>query len=203
VRRWLGGPDDQHTYLPGAREPGPEPGRYVVQDVVCGLDLFRRLRTRGQLRGEEGIDDLRRALALVRGEPFTDLRPHGWDWLLEGDRDDQIAVATIADVAHILTTRALSEGDLDLAKFSAEKGYLGAPYDESACLDVIAVEKALGHDDEAERRLREHLSRTDDDLGPVDPPDATTQIIRQRTSNTHVLTSSQMRPWCEKSAHGP
>ena len=181
VRRWLGGPDDQHTYLPGAREPGHESGRYVVQDVVCDLDLFRRLRTRGQMRGADGIEDLRRALALVRGEPFTDLRPHGWDWLLEGDRHDQIAVAAIADVAHILTTRGLCEGDLDLAKFAAEKGYLAAPYDESACLDMIAVEKALGHDEEAERRLRQHLSRTDDDLGPVDPPDATTQIIRQRS----------------------
>jgi hypothetical protein len=144
------------------------------------MDLFRRLRTRGQSRGAAGIDDLRLALTLVSGEPFTDLRATGWSWLLDNERHDHLMSCAIVDSAHIVTTHALAGGDLDLARFSAETAYRAAPYDETSRLDLIAVDKALGQDEEAERLLAEGvLNRSDDDLGPIKIPDHTEQIIRQ------------------------
>ncbi|MGZ6583129.1 MAG: LysM peptidoglycan-binding domain-containing protein [Solirubrobacteraceae bacterium] len=181
VRKWLGGPDAQHLYLPDAREIGQGAGRYIVRDIICDLDLFRRLRARGQSRGAAGIDDLRLALNLVTGEPFSDLRPNGWGWLLDGDRHDHIAAAAIVDTAHIVTTHALTVGDLDLAGFAAQKGYVAAPYEETPRLDLIAVDQALGAHERAEDRLQaDILNRSDDDLGPIEPPERTTRIVRQR-----------------------
>jgi len=64
--------------------------------------------------------DLECALQLVSGEPFSDLREAGWSWLLEGERLDHILTCAIVDVAHIVTTHALTVDDTDLARAAAE-----------------------------------------------------------------------------------
>jgi hypothetical protein len=156
--------------------------------VLSDLDLFRRLRERGQRRGAVGIQDLQAALGLVAGEPFSDLRSEGWTWLLDGDRIDQIMTAAIADVAHIVTTHALAAGDIDLARFAAQAGYRGAPYDETVQLDLVAVEAASGNDDAARRRLTDNvLNRSDDELGPIEPPPRTAQVIGRRGWKEHPV----------------
>lgn len=184
LRAWLGrDPVTGRPYLPNARQTHESgvPATYAVHDVLSDIDLFRRLRTRGQSRGAAGIDDLKTALSLVTGEPFSDLRPSGWGWLLEGDRLDHIMACSIVDTAHIVTTHGLALGDLDLARFSAETAYRAAPYDETSRLDLIAVANAAGDTADADRQLIEGvLNRSDDDLGPIDLPDRTAAIIRQR-----------------------
>ncbi|QBX57290.1 LysM peptidoglycan-binding domain-containing protein [Nocardioides seonyuensis] len=184
LRGWLG--TDKRTgkpHLPNARQTHVkgEGARYVLSGVATDLDLFRRLRARGQSRGAAGIDDLQTALTLVSGETFSDLRPTGWSWLFEGERLDHIMSCAIVDTAHIVTTQALSVGDLDLARFAAETGNLACPYDETSRLDLVAVRSACGEDEAAERLLADAvLDRSDDGLGPLDTPAHTSRIVRQR-----------------------
>lgn len=123
---------------------------YAVDDVLTDLDLFRRLRARGQARGA-GIEDLALALRLVTGPPFDDHRNGGWTWLRDGEPLDHLAACAIVDVGHIVSTRALAERDLRLARFAAETEYKATPFDEIARLDLIDVASAEGHGKLAER----------------------------------------------------
>jgi hypothetical protein len=186
VRGWLGNdPRTGQLYLPNARQTHAigVPATYAVHGVLTDLDLFRRLRARGQSRGADGIADLQTALSLVSGEPFTNLRPAGWGWLLDGDRIDHIMTCSVVETAHLVTIHALHVGDLGLARFSAETAYRAGPYDETSRLDLIAVAEAAGDDAAAARELVDGvLNRTDDSLGRVGLPDRTTQVIRHLRS---------------------
>ena len=186
VRHWLGAnPRTGTRYLPSARARQNDDPRglavYQLDGVLTDLDLFRRLRTRGQSRGSDGMTDLNTALHLVSGEPFSHLRPAGWSWLLDGDRIDHIITCAIVDVAHIVTTHALTTEDFELARFAAETAYRAAPDDETARLDLIDVAAATGHADLAERHLVDGIfNRRDDDLGPIDLPRRTATVVNQR-----------------------
>ncbi len=184
LRSWLGNnPQSGEPYLPNARQTHTTgvPATYRVDGVLSDLDLFRRLRRRGQSRGGAGMGDLVTALGLVSGEPFTELRDAGWGWLLDGDRIDHVMTAAIVDTAHVVTTHALANDDLDLAAFSARTSYTAAPYDEVARLDLIAVDHALDNHAAADVALLDGVvNRSDDDLGPIDLPPRTAEIIRQR-----------------------
>lgn len=175
LRAWLGtNPRTKTAHLPGALETRAALrlgyAAYQADDVLVDLDLFRRLRTRAQARGEDGVTDLIDALRLVTGEPFSDLRNDGWAWLARGQRYDQIAVTMIADTAHIVVTRALAEHDHDLARFAAETAIKAAPYDDIPHLDYARVLSATGHAGLAEQHLDQHIYNRDDGDGPVEPP---------------------------------
>jgi hypothetical protein len=149
VRRWLG--IDSRTgepHLPSARARQTHDHRglpvYKLDGVLTDLDLFRRLRSRGQSHGAEGLTDLVTALGLVAGEPFTGLRPAGWSWLLDGDRIDHIMTCAIVDVAHIVTTHALTIEDFELARLAARTACRAAPDDETSRLDMIDVASTTG-----------------------------------------------------------
>lgn len=185
LRHWLGeDPRTGEPHLPDARAQRDRADRgavYATHGVLSDLDLFRRLRSRGQAEGEKGLDDLVTALSLVAGEPFSEHRGTGWGWLLDGERTDHIMTCAIVDVAHIVTTHALATNQLDLARFSAETAYRAAPYDETSRLDLIDVAAATGHAGAAQKQLVDDvLNRSDDGLGPIDIPDRTAEVIRQR-----------------------
>ena len=86
VRSRLGvDPTTGGNYLPDATKSPAGIARgmgiYQLVGVLADIDLFRRLRSRGQARGTEGLVDLRAALELVTGEPFTGQRGadgRGW-----------------------------------------------------------------------------------------------------------------------------
>lgn len=183
VRSWLGtNPRTRALHLPTAQFTRSQPGhgaqRYQVTGVLSDIDLFERLRARAHARGEGGLADLKSALRLVAGEPFTQLRPAGWSWLLEGDRTDHIVTCAIADVTHLVTTRALAEGDIELARQAAETGHRAAPADETATLDLIQVAAASGHAGSAVQQLAEQLlNRSDDGLGPLEVPPRTAAML--------------------------
>ena len=135
------------TYPTPAAPPQPRTrgvGVYQVQDLLVDADLFRRLRVRGQARGADGLPDLIRALDLVQGPPFSQLRPDAWTWLYDGDRLDHHLTCAIVDVAHLVITHALHEGDNDTARRSAETAVLAAPFEELPHLDLARVDQAAG-----------------------------------------------------------
>lgn len=187
IRRWLGQNRYGKPYLPRAQQTHQDgvPATYALDGVLTDLDLFRRLRARGQSSGAEGMPDLVSALHLVSGEPFTDLRKDGWGWLLEGDRLDHIMTAAIVDVGHIVTTHALAEGDLDLADFASQVAIAAAPYDDIATLDRAEVERATGDAEGADARMRNDVfNRSDDELGPIQLPPRTAEVVERKRPST-------------------
>lgn len=175
LRHWLGtNPRTGKDHLQDARRT-PASRRlghpaYQAEDVLVDLDLFRRLRARGEARGADGIADLHQALRLVSGEPFTQLRDRGWSWLLDGQRHDHIAVSMIVDTAHLVVNRALPEHEHEIAREAAEIAMKAAPYDDVPRLDFARVLSATGHQGLAEEHITDHIYNRDDGDGPAEPP---------------------------------
>ena len=184
VRQWLGtNPRTGTPHLPDARQAPAAQARgvavYQVQDLLVDADLFRRLRARGQARGDHGTTDLARALSLVQGRPYNHTEAAAWTWLYEGDRDDHHLAAAIVDVAHIVTTHALADGDTRPALLATQTALLAAPDEEIPHLDLAAIAKAEGRNGDAHRILREQvLTRTDDDGPPTDLSPRTEAIVK-------------------------
>lgn len=182
LRDWLGtNPRTKGPYLPAANESPAyfESGvkTYQLQDVLVDVDLFRRLRARGEARGAAGIDDLKTAMSLVQGLPFSLLREKGWSWLLDTERVHETVGCAIVDTAHILVLDALAKGDLESARGVAETACQAAPYDDICRLDLVKVAAAEGHEEAAEKMLAEDvLNRTDDYLPPIDLPGRTAKV---------------------------
>ncbi|GGO85060.1 hypothetical protein GCM10011584_04100 [Nocardioides phosphati] len=183
LRNWLGmNPRSGQEHLPQAykspafKETGVR--TYQVEDVLCDVDLFRRLRTRGQARGADGIADLGTALRLVAGVPFSNLRDKGWTWLLDTERVHETIGHAIVDTAHIVVVDALARDDLQTAREAAETACTAAPYDDICRLDLVKVAVAQGHLELAERMLNHDVfNRTDDYLPPIDLPERTSDVV--------------------------
>ncbi|WP_404352215.1 LysM peptidoglycan-binding domain-containing protein [Phycicoccus jejuensis] len=186
VRDWLGtNPRNGKPHLPDARQSPAAKTQgvsvYQVLDLLVDVDLFRRLRVRGESRGPDGVHDLCEALRLVQGRPFDRLRDGGWSFLSSGDRLDHHITCAIVDVAHLVTTFSLEAGDIRKARLAAETANLAAPYEEIPKLDLAAVADAEGDHAEADRILREDVcNRTDDDDAPPEISDRTRRIVAAR-----------------------
>ncbi|QVT79193.1 hypothetical protein ENKNEFLB_01574 [Nocardioides aquaticus] len=179
LRKWLGRqPASDEWYLPNAvRIRGQQV--YRIEGIIVDADLFRRLRARGEARGPEGIEDLRRALELVTGRPYDQPRNRGYGWLVDTPFDHYLTAA-IVDVAHIVATFGLTEGQPKLALWAAERAIAAAPSEDKPRLDLTRAMKAMGQDAEAENYLsREVFNRSDDDRAPLDPSERTKQIAER------------------------
>lgn len=187
VRDWLGtNPRTGNLHLPRSNTSGQQQTTgYRVEDLLVDVDLFRRLRARGQARGSAGIADLKRALDMVSGQPFDQLREHGWTWLFEEDRLHETIPCAIVDVAHIVVVDALAQGDLAAARQAAEIACRAAPYDEICTLDLIKVAEAEGHRGTVSHLLdRQVFNRTDDDLPPIDLGERTKSVVAAQAWGT-------------------
>jgi len=186
VRNWLGtNPRTGEPHLPNANKAPAAQLRginvYQVDDgLLVDLDLFKRLRVRGQARGgAEGQRDLITALKLVTGRPFDQQRQGGWSWLVEGERHDEYLTVAIADVAFTVATYHLGMGDLQHARAAAELAVLAAPYEEATRLSLVCITAAEGDHREAQRILREEVcNRSDDGGAPTELSERTQAIIR-------------------------
>lgn len=193
LREWLGG----YEQIPDARKSPAAKQRglnvYQFSDrPLFDYELFRQLRARGEARGgKRGQRDLLTAMQLVRGVPFDQRRPGGYEWLATGQRYDDYASYAVSDVAAVAATRLLqaaaeaaSVGDVDKAATARKKALTVAqiaseavPADETSHLLRAAAE-----DDEISReRILRDLVVNRSDLGgaPEDLPDRTEQILRQ------------------------
>jgi len=183
VRDWLGiNPRTGEPHLPDATRSRAAALRgipvYQIDDLLVDVDLFRRLRLRGQARGKDGTRDLVIALRLVTGRPFSQLRHTGWSWLSDMNIDNHM-VCAIVDVAHLLTGWFLTDGDLHRARAATETALLAAPYDALTKLDLAAVTKAEGHLDEARQIVRDLCNEPDEDGLPTEIGDRIGAIIAQ------------------------
>jgi len=186
LRDWLGSdPTTGQRYLPEATQSPAAQARgtslYQLVGVLVDADLFRRLRLRGEARGPEGIADLRRTLDLVDGEPFSGQRDLGWAWLTDSIRIDQHMVCAIVDVAHLVATAALTEGDLTSARAAVHTALAAAPYEDTPQMDLAAITAAEGDHAAADRLLFTAVAnRSDDGEGPLDLNPRTAQILDNR-----------------------
>lgn len=196
VRNWLGeNPRTHARHLPYAKDaPGTQictTPVYQVIDLLIDIDIFRRLRARGQARGgPDGIADLTTALRLVQGRPFDypiqNDNERNWTWLIDGDRIDQHIAVAIVDVAHIVTTHALAAGDLATARTAAETALAAAPDEDTPRLDLAAVAQAEGNHAEAQHIIRDDIcDRTDDDGPPPELADRTQHVLQHRKQRLH------------------
>ncbi|GAA3528185.1 hypothetical protein AFL01nite_02610 [Aeromicrobium flavum] len=182
IRDWLGtNPRTGRPHLPAGdaskvyRET--KVAGYQVEDVLIDADLFRRLRARGQARGADGIEDLREALRLVKGRPFSERREKGWHWLFDENHVHETVAAAIIDTAHLVTTHSLRQGNTAHAREAVEVARVACPFDELSRLDQARVAAAEGDEEAAEHILDQGVfNRTDGDLGPVEVPERTKEV---------------------------
>lgn len=195
LRDWLGtNPRTNTPYLPPANESpvyfASGVKSYQVQSVLVDLDLFRRLRLRGQARGADGIEDLKEAMSLVDQLPFSLLREKSWSWLFDAERVHETIGCAIVDTAHIVVMDALAKGDLALAREVAETACVAAPSDDISRLDLVKVTAAEGRLEAAEKMLTDDvLNRTDDYLPPIDPPARTKAVVDKEGWDTTTSPS--------------
>lgn len=185
ARKLLGPADQDDKWLPRTRTNVSGGSTRAIQGyrldrgeggVLVDADLFTRLRLRAQKRGEDGFEDLLTALSLVRGEPYTGIRPSRSRWLIEGERHDQILTCAIDDLAHTVAIRANRDGDTDLVHRAAETAHRANPNSHIAWLDLATVTEIEHGRRAAEDLIRTHVVGDDED----DLPGHIERILDQR-----------------------
>lgn len=100
---------------------------YQLRDVRTDWGEFRDLATRAQgATGSESAALRRRALSLVRGQPFESDLAHYFEWIRVEGFDGEIARAVL-DLAHRASTDLILAGDLLGAEECLRRGLLVAP----------------------------------------------------------------------------
>jgi LysM repeat protein len=175
ARYLLGTRPDGGDWLPdastsdGARRGTPTYGLVKGPGgVLVNIDLFVRLRFRAQKRGDDGCEqDLVTALSLVEGAPFEAATDRRFPWLFQGQRHDNIMVAAVHDLAHVLATRAAAAGRADLVRLACEAARKASPQSDVAWLDLAAATEAESGREAADELVREQVvDRFDEDLPP-------------------------------------
>lgn len=178
VRQWLGMNERTgQEHLPKGVVAGL-PSPYRLEDVLVDAELFRRLRLRGSARGVDGIADLRAALDLVVGVPFSDRRPEGYGWLAENPLD-HVYAGMIVDVAHIVATHHLAAGEPELAVSAAQVALRAGSSEDVPLLDLVAACDAQDNRAEAAAYIKRILANHDAEV-EEDLPPRTAEILHRR-----------------------
>jgi len=168
LRLWLGCDDDGEPYLPDAYS-----GRIRLHPGVSSdWERMQLLTADGVNR--TGDHSLTEALQLVRGAPLADAAPGQWRWAEEW-RCDMVSMAR--DIAVVLSERALSRCDVQLARWASGQGLIAAPEDDRLLAVCVRIEHMAGNQAEVER-LALHITRTASRLG-YDLPDETVLLLQE------------------------
>ncbi|WP_454852217.1 hypothetical protein [Promicromonospora soli] len=182
LRNYLGTRPDGTPRIPLGKAGRPKaddpPHLYRIPDALVDAHLFRRLYQRAIRRGADGLPDLVDALGLVDGRPFTLAKDDPrWLWATEGEGLADQYTALIGDVAHLVVTRAVLDGDLPLARRACETWRACDPASEALADDDRLITLAEGHPDQAQQIAAELWTRNDDETGPTGPGERTQQIL--------------------------
>lgn len=175
TRSWLGKDADGNAHLPRVRDTGDS--RYRLGPAVtCDWTRFQRFARIGLVHHDEDADlALRRALALVRGRPFTGIDPQRYAW---AEPIVQEMVSAIVDVAYELSTRRREADDISGALWAAKRGLLAAEESEMLHRQLFLAHHAAD-DIDALRQAADHLSRINEELlGGVDMEAETAELLR-------------------------
>jgi hypothetical protein len=153
VQTWLGAASDG---LPRLRV-GPDGRWHLTDDVRVDWHVFRTLAERA-VTAVDPWEDLCAALALVRGEAWSDLPPGRYAWLVDS-RVEHRSRAVVVEAARALADRAVARGDHSLAVDALRTGLSMAPVAESLWTDLIRLEHERGGPSAA-RRVSERMYAT-------------------------------------------
>ncbi len=178
VRHWLGMNERTgREYLPKGVVAGL-PSPYRLEDVLVDAELFRRLRLRGTARGADGIADMRSALDLVVGIPFSERRQEGYGWLAENPLD-HVYAGMVVDVAHIVATHHLAAGEPELAVSAAQVALRAGSSEDVPLLDLVAACDAQDNRAEADAYIKLILANHDAEV-EEDLPPRTAEVLHRR-----------------------
>ncbi|MBC8093437.1 MAG: hypothetical protein H7Y15_16160 [Pseudonocardia sp.] len=182
TRRWLGDTTDNNKWLP---DMGTDRAYRLREGYLLDWHLFRRLRTRGERQGANGVPDLRAALELVRGTPlagadiaYSAAARNPYTWLPGSDINPDHLTAAIVDTAHHLTDLALHAGDTTTARWAAEHAWL-ADIDHNSDItwrDMIRTAAADGNHAELHQLINDLMTARDAEV-PEDLDPATYQLL--------------------------
>lgn len=160
LRGWLGSDASGNPYLPDAYS-----GRITLHSGVSSDWQRLQLMVVGGVN-RAGQAALVQALEMVRGAPLADAAPGQWHWAEELRIDMSSA---IRDIGVALAGQALSENNIDLARWATARALTAAPEDELLLCARIRAEHQAGNRVETERlarRLTQHARLLGVDLNP-------------------------------------
>ncbi len=175
TRSWLGKDADGQAHLPRVQDTGDS--RYRLgPHVTCDWTQFQCLARTGLTRHDEDGDlALRRALALVRGRPFSGIDPQRYAW---AEPAVQEMISAIVDVAYELSTRRREGDDVPGALWAARRGLLAAEESELLHRQIFLAHHAAG-DIDALRQAAAHLADINEQLlGGADMEAETAELLR-------------------------
>ncbi|MER5450574.1 hypothetical protein ABT052_37025 [Streptomyces sp. NPDC002766] len=140
LRSSLGSDPSGNPYVP-RRKTAEDPYR-LAPAIRCDWSRFLHLVERALPLGPAGLDDLERALGMVRGKPFGG-RPLPWAEPLQ-----QEMTTRIVDIAHTVATHRIPAGprhDLSAARQAVATGLDADPTAELLYRDWMRLEAARGN----------------------------------------------------------
>ncbi|MFF0629932.1 LysM peptidoglycan-binding domain-containing protein [Streptomyces sp. NPDC004296] len=182
LRVWLGQDTGGRHYFPRLQDTDGH--RYRLSGVTCDWTRFQHhARTGLADTSEDGNLALRRALALVRGRPFSAVDPQRYGW---AEPVIQEMCEAIVDTALELSDRLREAGDHAGALWAAGRGLLACEESEALHRAVFRAHHAAG-DLDALREAAARLTRINDQLGSegVDMETETAQLLRELLPRTH------------------
>ncbi|WP_169312504.1 LysM peptidoglycan-binding domain-containing protein [Nakamurella multipartita] len=178
-RKLLGtDPVTGEDYLP--RNTGKAAAEYRLSPaVLVDVDLFDRLRVRGQVRGPNGLTDLHAALELVTGPPLAARRPGGYGWLADTPIDHHLSAAVV-DLAHLVATHHLAHGEPEEAAAAAQTALRAGSSEDTPLLDLVAVCHAQGQVAQADVYIRRIMANHGADVEEDLPPRTYEVLLRRQ-----------------------
>ena len=177
LRAWLGqDPESAEPFIPHG-DSG-----YYLTDRLLDSELFARLVRRSERRSKVGdardaLEDLQRALDLVRGPILPEAGGQAYSWMAAAERlEDRTLPMAVIDAAHAATDLALAIGDVAIAEQSAMTGRRIEPYSPIPLCDLIHIAQYGGDSASAASWARAVLSVSDVDL-PEDLPEHMQKLV--------------------------
>lgn len=177
LRTWLGeDPDSAEPFVPHGD------GGYYLTDRLLDSELFTRLVHRSERRATIGdardaLEDLQRALGLVRGPILPEAGGPQYLWLAAADRmEDRTLPMAVVDAAHAATDLALAIGDAAIAESAAMTARRVEPYSVIPLCDLIRVAQYCGDSASAANWAKVVLTVSDAEV-PAELPEHIQQLV--------------------------